>query len=1640
MNTNHRVIHAYHERLAAAVSRSPLLKAITSKNTRLLDCSRLRAVSENLPQELLDAVVQTGKQVSIDLRPRAPRPSSVLVTSELNKVSNGSEDDAFKDDTRNKELEGLYHLLDHRIRRHGEQAKRQTGVHTVWLGYPLLYMSVGDGANRDWLLSPVFLWPVSLILDVRHPGNMLILRDEVAGPPQFNGVMASRISRWTGCSVPVALPSDDGPNAMGWNHIKRHLSKISDWLDLGPEINCSGPLEAVPSANSFTDRGDRRLYHSAVLGSFQTKDGAILKDLDELKDRDLDESVAAAFAEGTLLPTAILQSSPPEEESPHEEDRYLVSKADFSQEQVVWKARREPGLIVHGPPGTGKSQTIVNIIADALAHGRTVLMVCQKQAATRVVLERLRAAGLADLCAEVHQPEADRQAVFGQIRTQAGTSAQVSPPQPTNSPGRDQLAREITRLESELDRYARTLHERHPRIGLSYRRMKAIEGTAEVRFPTVQELPSLRQTIAECSFQKLEELCREVHKIGCLFRKVDALNNPWRHRQPGVRMSAIFRAKVEAILERLKERDSQYNEHIHRFGSGIELLSDPLNFLNDATEVVRRLQPLAEVHASAEAQVTRRWLRSILGSGDDELQRLAALCREAVTLAKRVKATSLDPAWAERCEGLTKSQLENLADAARDVLGSRGRWWRFFSSTYRRDKAVIRRLRPGAVGATYWSSAELLLAHLEARQLRDQLACLNQSLIPQAPFRQFDEQSQVQFPRLAAKTMEDAAWLSVAARSRPWIAELLAAASLASADRACLADLLARARVSIERASILVEMRKILDELGQFFLPEGLEEPRRAIERGRSPIEWIENVAKGLDVLSDLMALELDRHGRDGLVRDVLGALEDYEQGLRGQACKGLPEPPADLREAEYGEWWVALVRYAASRIWQDACESEHRELICITPEDHAEKVRQLRNLLSQKQAMEAEAIRAHWATRQAAHRGARWAQMFPSRAGNGNSGSKTLRQAIELSLPEGLLAMRPCWLANPASVCDIFPLQPGLFDLVIFDEASQCPIEQALPAIYRGKVLIVSGDEKQLPPTDFFLTKLPDGDGDGNDGDDPDGEATDSPVDASARQFQQLGQQFMLEVEDLLQAAVGLFRHEAQAKLLVHYRSRHPALIEFSNQAFYDGRLEAPPSVHHSSCGMPPIQYLRVDGTYSDRKNHDEALKVISVLRRFWLADGACPTIGVVTFNKPQQELIEDLIEEECERDEAFAARFKQELSRQDDNQDVGFFVRNLENVQGDERDVMIFSTTFGRNPEGKFLRNFGPVGHVGGERRLNVAVTRAKDQIIIVGSMPIDEIATALGTDLGPGAQLTPASYLQLYLAYAQAVSDRDRARAESIMRKLRRQPKQPQTDGPESPFEAQVLDVLKGWGLEVDCQVGDSGFRIDLGVRHHDPTLGYALGIECDGATYHASRSARARDVWREDILRSQGWVIHRIWSTRWWSYREREIERLRVEVQQALNRSHAQEPPADNCLSPTEPGIRPVDEPKEAASLEAAPEMSTEFLGPGEIASLDSDRDRCPYCGRLPLGQTEWARKPTEPPPPASIDTAAPPALAQLPDMKLADQPTRKGWYERMTVGDPPNLDQHEVEDEDPDQLWDDDETTLEAEEDPVDQDA
>jgi very-short-patch-repair endonuclease len=449
--------------------------------------------------------------------------------------------------------------------------------------------------------------------------------------------------------------------------------------------------------------------------------------------------------------------------------------------------------------------------------------------------------------------------------------------------------------------------------------------------------------------------------------------------------------------------------------------------------------------------------------------------------------------------------------------------------------------------------------------------------------------------------------------------------------------------------------------------------------------------------------------------------------------------------------------------------------------------------------------------------------------------------------------ALKPCFMMSPLTVSQFLP-QTLRFDVVIFDEASQVRPSDAVNCIYRGGQLIVAGDDKQLPPTSFFEAVSIDGEDEWEED-----------------QFD--------EFESILELARGSGGFRA-LPLKWHYRSQHEDLITYSNQSFYDGRLVTFPGAIADGPDLG-VSFVHVpDGQYrrgTSRDNPTEAERVVDRILHWarWSlekSDGDA-TVGVVAFSEAQASCIETELD-----------RRRRDLPELDqffgEDRLDGFFIKNLENVQGDERDIMIFSVGYGRDENGKLTMNFGPLNRPGGKRRLNVAITRARRRVEVVSSIDDGDFTSEISE--GP-------RHLQRYLDYAN------------------RGPKALALDigeselDVESPFEEEVLRVIRSWGYTAQPQVGTAGFRVDIGVRHPARPGQFALGVECDGWMYHSSRVARDRDRLRQEVLERLGWRIYRIWGTAWYRNRAQQEERLQQAIEQAIAGESVRRPAEESAQS-------------------------------------------------------------------------------------------------------------------------------------------
>jgi len=480
------------------------------------------------------------------------------------------------------------------------------------------------------------------------------------------------------------------------------------------------------------------------------------------------------------------------------------------------------------------------------------------------------------------------------------------------------------------------------------------------------------------------------------------------------------------------------------------------------------------------------------------------------------------------------------------------------------------------------------------------------------------------------------------------------------------------------------------------------------------------------------------------------------------------------------------------------------------------------------------------------------------------NTGPKnSLRKIIEKDF-DLFTSLFPVILTNPVAANAILPLEQGLFNVVIFDEASQLRISDTFTSLIRGQYKIIAGDEHQMPPSSYFQSNA---------------ELLETDDDEDDDEFNKSDEQAILAEAESLLDYVSNYDDKIVNKsyLDFHYRSKHPALIEFSNNAFYGGNLVPfPPQEVYK-----PIEFRAVNGRYDGGKNGtrtnvDEVAEILKIIENEIHPDnnGKYPSIGIATFNINQRNLITESLNAAAENSTTFANKL-QEL------REKGLFVKNLENIQGDQKDIIIISTTYGIKPDGRFSQNFARLDRIEGYKLLNVLITRAKDKLYVCTSIPREKYLSYREAIKNEGNN--KKGILYAYLAYAEAVSNNESDSAESILKTLKEQSfEKPRvvsdSDGlSESPFEEEVNDLLVDeFGKEnVVQQHKIGGFRLDFIIK----TKTKDIVLECDGKAYHSSEEAYAYDMYRQKELENMGFIVYRIWSTNWFQDKEIEMQKLK-----------------------------------------------------------------------------------------------------------------------------------------------------------------
>ncbi len=1100
-------------------------------------------------------------------------------------------------------------------------------------------------------------------------------------------------------------------------------------------------------------------------------------------------------------------------------EHWGVVPSDATQDQALAFARSARSYIIQGPPGTGKSQTITNLIADYAGQGKRVLFVCEKRAALDVVFHRLGQAGIDGLATIIHDSQDDKKSFIADLRDHYERWGRTAD-------GLDDARSARAHTVAALEEHLRQIATFEAAVG-----QNAADGLAPLRdlVRRAAALPNVPAGIGAAARETLPGLA--------------AWDN---HRDMAAR---VFRAMQETVgatslaahpLARLNGQLLREDRPYARVSAAIEGAEaqlqrlDPL--LEDTALPVAGTSTLAD--ALAVAECAERMVATGLARSPGLLDPLspdshslqADLTAIAALKAAEQAAAREAQGWSEPLDPADTAAALELAQA------KEGSFFAIFSGAWRALKATVQVRYDFAGHAVKPKIAAVLQTLAALHHARSKVAGANTAL-----------EQRLETADLAA-LLGLRAELAEAAHSDQ-LKPVLALAR--SADGTHMLARIAQHAPTLRMLSDI--LAEALDQPGLLTLDE--------------VAEVLRDLRESLDDLPDLLPHLAEVHTADPAVARVLTRLPwpltAIEALIVDEVIANRERANPDIRRFDIDRMIAISRRAAAAR---ELLRDQNSVAIRATlHRKFRDNVRLSETSVTQLDTAGREFKKVYATGRRELEHEFGKSMRF-----------KSIRELASGDSGRVVNDLKPVWLMSPLSVSDTLPLEPDLFDVVIFDEASQIPTEDAVPALCRSRQVIIVGDEMQLPPTSFFSAAQ-----------------SDEDMEVVAEED---GERIaiVLDADSLLSQAA---RNLPATLLAWHYRSRFEALISFSNAAFYAGELVTIPdrTLRQRHAGGEPVQsadeeawaagvdrllaapittHRMADGVYDRRANLPEA-RYIAALVRELLARKTGQSIGIVAFSEAQQSEIEDALERLAAEDEAFAAALTREVEREDDGQFNGLFVKNLENVQGDERDIILMSVCYAPGPDGRMAMNFGPINQRGGEKRLNVIFSRARRHMAIVTTIPPEAI-TNVHND---GARA-----LRSFLAFAEAESAGAQDNAQAVLATLN--PDAARTFDaqlPPDPVRSAIAAALRARGHEVHEHVGGASFRCDLAIA--DPAGGgYALGVLLDrAATPHSG--IEERFVFRPGILRAFGWRVVDVPVTSWLRARAAVIERIEQELKRS-----------------------------------------------------------------------------------------------------------------------------------------------------------
>ena len=1349
------------------------------------------------------------------------------------------------------------------LRSKAKTAIEEQGVNVLYLSFGFLKWTESENSDQTFT-SPLVLVPVTLTVEsIKSPYVLNLHEDEII----LNPTLVYKLENDFGITLPTFDDADDIDDFL--NEVKSKTS-LKNW-SVVKEVGLS--LLSFLKINMYSDLNKHKdtIVENPIVRAISGDATAISKIPDEMSNYDFDRK-----------------------EKPI--DVFQVVDADASQQDAILMAKKGVSFVLQGPPGTGKSQTITNIIAESLADGKKVLFVSEKMAALDVVHRRLAGAGLDDFCLVLHSHKANKKNVLEQL----SKVLDLSQKKVTLS---DEAYHKLDTLQADKDKlndYANQVYAIIDPLGKSIYEANGIVANLDTYEDFIFTIDNVRKVTKEQYNRYAYLLSQFATTIGKM--SDDYKTNPWRGSHLSI-VSNEFRhdvtARLNSLLPKIKELDYEFGQILAELhldaphtSNDVKAIIELLNCASIAYSIpsewilTDEIQPLYdEVEECVELKTRLITLTDELvnvyatvNSNDafapisavEQLGSQTLLEKEKSSLTSFIATQTPYSYWsvqqtsevlnflnvaqntAERINSF-KNDLLKIYEPSVFELDYRAilarikteytSFTKVFKKTYKQDKKSImlhhRNIVKKITDDEMLSLVEKLRSIDEARQWYKDNACVLGKLFGEGVISEESDYSAFERQVVAFNAINSA--ISTIDKMIAIHCEIGNKEGLLQDHYKFLYngilsnwDLIRKSldwAISFKNQTSKVNTSeafiKSVCQGGEFIQvcrqsKEKLEDLKRNISYDYI---WFVSNFDHPEIFDDMTFDYLQE--RFSACVNGLSLLEewiDYSSARAKCIEGGLGDFIRVIEEHNIPVQSIyPIFKKRFFRLWLDAVLPEYPAVMNFRRKSQETTIGEFASL----DKVQFEIAKARIKSK--------LVNALPSleHFTNGVDEISILKRELSKqrrimpirrlfkAIPNLLLTLKPCLMMSPLSVSLFLEAETYKFDIVIFDEASQVCTENAIGAISRAKQVVIAGDSKQLPPTNFFQAAVSEGDFDTVNDDDDEFDDSDA-------------------YESILDEANML----PERTLRWHYRSRHESLIAFSNAKIYKNNLITFPSNIEKATNNG-VEYIYVPNGFYDRGgkkgNVVEANKIADLVFQHF-REQPHRSLGIIAFGEVQQQAIETVIRERRLKNQEFESFFAED-------KEESFFVKNLENVQGDERDTIIFSIGYAKDNAGVFRMNFGPLSKSGGERRLNVAITRAKFNVKLVGSIMPTDIDTDKISSEGP-------KLLRAYIDFAingPSVLEREITESDIVEH--------------DSPFEEAVYNFLDRKGYRLGTQVGCSGYRIDMAVKH--PTLSgiYVLGIECDGAAYHSARTARERDRLRQDVLENMGWKIYRIWSTDW-----------------------------------------------------------------------------------------------------------------------------------------------------------------------------